>query len=435
MKMKLLSSQALLLASSLFAAATGAASAAQTDLPQSEVALIKRGEYLAHAGDCMACHTAKGGQPFAGGLPLPTPIGTLYSSNITPDKATGIGNYSYEDFDRAVRHGVAKVGYTLYPAMPYPSYAKVTPSDVKALYAYFMHGVPAVNAPRRDNDIPWPFSMRWPLAVWRSEFAPAVALEPSNDTAAGPQAMLARGQYLVEGLGHCGACHTARGTFMQEQALTDGGGLSFLGGGVVENWFAGNLRADKVDGLGQWTQADIVAFLKAGRNAHSAAFGGMRDVVTDSTQYLSDVDLTAMAVYLQSLAPAKPQKTALAYSDTTARGLHAGKVDTPGALLFLNNCAACHRTNGEGYAGVFPRLALSATVNAHDPTSLVNLVLHGASMPSTASAPSSFTMPGFADRLSDQQVADVVNFVRTSWGNQAPTVDARTVQKKRKSTE
>lgn len=203
-------------------------SAAETDL-------VKQGEYLARAGDCVACHTAKGGKPFAGGLPMETPIGVIYSTNITPDK-TGLGDYSFEDFDKAVRHGVAKNGSTLYPAMPYPSYARVSDSDMQALYAYFMKGVEPVAQENKDSDIPWPLSMRWPLAAWRWMFAPAVEEHPAQ-AAADP--VVSRGAYLVEGLGHCGACHTPRALTMQEKALSATDGNAFLSGSApLEGWIA-----------------------------------------------------------------------------------------------------------------------------------------------------------------------------------------------------
>lgn len=192
--------------------------------PQAQ--LIKQGEYLARVGDCAACHTAPKGKPFAGGLPIASPIGTIYSTNITPDKDTGIGNYSLEDFDKAVRHGIAKNGSTLYPAMPYTSYAKVRPADVKALYAYFMSGVQPVAQANKATDIPWPMSMRWPLSFWRKMFAPAVVA----DAASTDNDPISRGRYLVEGLGHCSACHTPRGVALQEKALTDDS-TAFLSGG------------------------------------------------------------------------------------------------------------------------------------------------------------------------------------------------------------
>lgn len=409
--------------------------------PSADDALIQRGAYLAKVGDCMACHTAQGGKPFAGGLPLPTPIGTIYSSNITPDKETGIGTYSYADFDRALRQGIAKSGDTLYPAMPYPSYAHVKPGDVQALYAYFMHGVAPVHQDAKASQIPWPLSMRWPLALWRRAFAPIPVTDTddggsnssSNNSSDAQQ--LARGRYLVEGLGHCGACHTPRGVAYQELALGDTGSGTFLSGGVVEHWLAQNLRGDPVDGLGAWHTDEIVSFLKSGRNAHSAAFGSMSEVVEDSTQYMSDADLQAVAAYLKSLTPVHAGGTALSYNDTTGKTLHGGNTSQPGALVFLNNCAACHRSDGKGYAGVFPALAQNTAVNAADPVSLIHLVLRGSSMPGTAAAPTIFTMPDFSHRLSDAQIADVVSFIRSAWGNHAGAVEADEVRKIRAATQ
>jgi len=413
--------------------ASSVASAVSADTAQ----LVKRGEYLARAADCIACHTAKGGQPFAGGLPLETPIGKIYSSNITPDKGTGIGDYTLADFDKAVRHGVAKSGDTLYPAMPYPSYAKVAPSDINALYAYFMQGVKPVSQANRAVDIPWPLSMRWPLATWRRLYAPAVVADDStmgmsvtNASGGAPADPLARGRYLVEGLGHCSACHTPRAVTMQEKSLTDDGS-TFLSGGLIDGFLAKNLRSDVNDGLGSWSQQDIVSFLKGGRNGHSAAFGGMAEVVQDSTQYMSDSDLTAIAIYLKSLKPVNPGQTELTYDDTVAKQLRAGTNQSNGAMVFVNNCAACHRSTGSGYTETFPALALSSTVNTQDPSSLIHIVLTGAEMPWTRAAPTHYAMPGFAHRLSDQDVADVLTFVRSSWGNKAPAVTAPMVAKGR----
>ncbi|VVE07363.1 Gluconate 2-dehydrogenase cytochrome c subunit [Pandoraea morbifera] len=407
-----------------------AVTAAGTQVPAAndpQAQLVKQGEYLARAADCAACHTAPKGKPFAGGLPIASPIGTIYSTNITPDKDTGIGNYSLEDFDKAVRHGVAKNGDTLYPAMPYTSYAKVRPADVKALYAYFMSGVQPVAQANKAADIPWPMSMRWPLSIWRKMFAPAVVA----DAASTDNDPISRGRYLVEGLGHCSACHTPRGFALQEKALTDDS-TAFLSGGVVDNFLAKNLRGDVTDGLGNWSEGDITAFLKGGRNDHSAAFGGMTDVVQHSTQYMNDDDLTAIAKYLKTLKPVDPNAKTLAYDDTVAKALRTGTDKSNGALTFLDNCAACHRSTGKGYTQTFPTLALSSTVNSADPTSLIHIVLRGGQMPWTKSAPTQYAMPGFDDRLTDQDVADVLTFVRSSWGNKAPAVTAAQVAKVRK---
>jgi mono/diheme cytochrome c family protein len=207
-----------------------------------------------------------------------------------------------------------------------------------------------------------------------------------------------------------------------------------MSGGVVDGWLANNLRGDAIDGLGSWTQRDIVAFLKSGRNAHSAAFGGMADVVEASTQYLSDADLNAIAVYLKSLSPAKEGSgnQALVYNPAAAQALRTGGDTSDGAMQFLNNCAACHRSTGKGYTETFPQLALGSTVNAADPTSLIHIVLKGYQMPGTSTAPTRYAMPGFDWRLTDNEVANVVTFVRTSWGNRASAVTAADVAKVRK---
>ena len=391
--------------------------------------LIKQGEYLARAGDCVACHTAKDGKPFAGGLPMETPIGTIYSTNITPDK-TGLGDYSFEDFDKAVRHGVAKNGSTLYPAMPYPSYASVTEPDMQALYAYFMHGVTPVAQENKASDIPWPLSMRWPLMGWRWLFAPAVA---DYQAAPGADAVVSRGAYLVEGLGHCGACHTPRALTMQEKSLNAGEGSTFLSGSApLEGWIAKSLRSDHKDGLGSWSEEQLVQFLKTGRSDRSAVFGGMSDVVTHSLQYMTDADLTAIARYLKSLPATDPNDRPHQYDKQVAQALWKGDDSQPGASVYIDNCAACHRTDGHGYTRVFPALAGNPVLQSQDPTSLIHIVLKGGTLPATHTAPSTFTMPGFAWRLSDQEVADVVSFIRSSWGNKGEPVKASTVADLRK---
>ena len=400
--------------------------AADVDQP----ALVKQGEYLARAGDCVACHTAKGGKPFAGGLAMETPIGVIYSTNITPDK-TGIGDYSFEDFDQAVRHGVAKNGSTLYPAMPFPSYARVSDADMQALYAYFMQGVAPVAQANKDSDIPWPLSMRWPLTAWRWMFAPKVEVQQPN---IGADPVVSRGAYLVEGLGHCGACHTPRALTMQEKALSANDGSSFLSGSApLEGWIAKSLRGDHKDGLGSWSEEQLVQFLKTGRSDRSAVFGGMSDVVVHSMQYMSQDDLTAIARYLKSLPANDPADQPHAYDKQVAEALWKGDDSKPGAAVYIDNCAACHRTDGHGYTRVFPALAGNPVLQSEDATSLIHIVLKGGTLPATHTAPSTFTMPAFAWRLSDQEVADVVNFIRTSWGNQGSKVKAGDVADLRKN--
>lgn len=425
-----LSQAALAAACAAALGAPPAASAATAAAPSADDALLKHGDYLARAGDCIACHTAKGGQPFAGGQKFDTPIGGVYSTNITPDRDTGIGKWTLEDFSNAVRGGVRPNGDTLYPAMPYPSYSNLSDDDVKALYAYFMHGVPAVHQQNRDEDIVWPLSMRWPLGIWRKLFAPA---PKPFDAAAYPDPVIAHGAYLVQGLGHCGACHTPRALTMQERGLSDAAGPDFLAGGApIDGWVPSSLRGEPRTGLGTWTPDDIVQFLKTGRNQHTESFGGMSDVVEHSTQYMTDADLDAMARYLKTLPPKVQSETPYVYNDQAAAALRAGNASSTGAKVYVDNCMACHRSNGAGYARAFPSLAGNPVVQTSDPTSLIHVILEGSTLPGTHAAPSSFTMPPLGWRLSDQEVADVATFVRSSWGNQGAPVSAGDVAKLRR---
>jgi alcohol dehydrogenase (quinone), cytochrome c subunit len=387
-----------------------------------DAAMVEKGRYLATAGDCAACHTVAGGQPFAGGLAMVSPIGIIYSSNITPDRDTGIGEYSLNDFDRALRHGISPSGKTLYPAMPYPSYARLRDEDVAALYIYFMHGVTPVHAANRATEIRWPLSMRWPLAIWRKLLAPdadrlAFTAIHYSDPA------VARGAYLVQGLGHCGSCHTPRALTLQEKALDESGTDYLAGGQVIDGWGAVNLRGNAADGLGGWARQDLADLLKNGHNRSHAVIGSaMSDVVVHSTQYLRDEDLDAMAAYLKSLPPARNDPSTFAMNPATAHALQAGINDSRGAELYVDNCAACHRTDGAGYPRVFPEIAGNSTVLSDDATSLIRLILAGSRSPATTGAPSRLGMPGFASRLSDREVAQLATFVRQSWGNNASPV-------------
>jgi alcohol dehydrogenase (quinone), cytochrome c subunit len=384
---------------------------------------LKQGQYLARLGDCAACHTAPGGQPFAGGLPIASPIGTIYSTNITPDPDTGIGKYSYGQFERAVRRGIDAEGHTLYPAMPYPSYAKVNDQDIQALYAYFMHGVQPVKQENRAEGIAWPLSMRWPLTYWRWLFAPKVT---PVQTAAMGDATLARGQYLVEGLGHCGACHTPRAFTLQEKALGPHDGSTYLSGGESDHWIAPSLRGELASGLGSVDEGDIATLLKSGRTERSAVFGGMADVVQHSTQYMNDEDLGAIAHFLKSL-PAAHEEQAVSYDQATHAALSSGNASAPGAQLYVDNCATCHRTDGHGYGQVFPALAGNPVLNGQNAGSAIRLVLHGGTMPSGRDAPTQFGMPAFRERLNNQQIAEVLTFARSSWGNRGSAVTAQQV--------
>ena len=396
---------------------------------QQTQAPTNKGEYLARAGDCVACHSAKGGKAFAGGLKMGTPMGAIYSTNITPDTETGIGNYSLEDFDRAVRSGVAKDGHHLYPAMPYPSYAKMTDNDLKALYTFFMKDVPAVRQPNKPNEIPWYLGPRWPLAIWNAVFAPRTGFTVRHDH----DAQWNRGAYLIEGLEHCGACHTPRGRAIQEKALDDGSS-AYLQGAELDAWSAPNLRGDKRTGLGGWSVEDIDAFLKSGHNDKGVAFGSMLDVVNNSTPYLTEDDTRAMAVFLKSL-PATADQAPFTYDDTTSKSSPSGDSQKPGAATYLGACAACHGADGKGQPPFMPPLAGNPAVLDSDAASLINLVLNGADPLVVKGVPDAYRMPQFRVQLSDAQIADVLSFVRGAWGNDAGAVSFDQVQKLRPVTD
>lgn len=385
-------------------------------------ALIEKGRYIAQASDCVACHTAPGGKPFAGGLAMQTPIGAIYSTNITPDKGAGIGGYDFADFERAVRHGVRKDGSPLYPAMPYVSYSVLTDGDVQALYAYFVSGVQPVAQQNHDSTIPWPTNMRWPLAWWQMLFGGQRSFTPPE----GATPEVARGAYLVEGAGHCGACHTPRGAAFQEKALKDGPAGEFLSGSELEGWFAKSLRHEDV-GLASWSQQEIADFLKTGRNARTAAFGSMAEVVQHSAQHLSDADTSAIAAYLAGRA-ARPghASSATKAEDVTTAKLYDSADHSPGALGYVARCAPCHRMNGQGTSRLFPALAGNAVVTTDNPSSLIQITLAGGAMAKTPADKTHPSMPELA-KLDDGAVADILSFVRSSWGNKAAPVAASDV--------
>jgi mono/diheme cytochrome c family protein len=388
--------------------------------------LVERGGYLAKLGDCAACHSADGRPPFAGGYRMSTPIGAIYSTNITPDPTYGIGRFSLADFDRALRFGVSR-GHTLYPAMPYVSYADLKPEDVEALYAFFKSGVAPAAVPNIETEIPFPLSMRWPLTVWRWVFAP----RPSPFEDGHLDRELASGAYFVQGLGHCGECHTPRGIAFQLKARLPVDGAAFLSGAVVENWYAPSLRSGGAGTLQDWDETDLEAFLTRGVNRHGIVFGSMNDVIVHSSQYLTAEDARATARYLMTLRDDKRGAAAFAYDSSTDRSLSAGDATRRGAMTYLDNCAACHRPDGRGYEGVFPPLAGNPAVEASNAASVVSVVLGGSSTPRTPATPAQFAMPSFGWRLSDEEVADVVTFVRTSWGNRADPIEEAEVHRLR----
>jgi mono/diheme cytochrome c family protein len=302
------------------------------------------GAYVQRLGDCVACHSTADGEPFAGGLKMGTPMGVIYSTNITPDPETGIGKYSLADFDNALRRGVAKDGHRLFPAMPYPSYAKLTDDDVRTLYGYFMLSVKPVHQQNLPTEISFPLNQRWLLALWNGMFLHDEPYRP----AANHDASWNRGAYLVQGLGHCGACHTERGMAFNEVAL-DERGDNYLGGALLDGWYASDLRGDETLGLGKWSAEDISRFLKLGHSAHATVYGSMLDAFNNSTQFMSDEDLAAIARYLKSLFARRAGTIAapVAYDDRTAKAFDAGDLSARGAALYLNQCSSCHGRDGQ----------------------------------------------------------------------------------------
>jgi mono/diheme cytochrome c family protein len=397
--------------------------------------LVTRGAYLAKAADCAGCHTAPPApgkpqpHPFAGGLPMGSPFGTIWSSNITPDPQHGIGRYSYEDFARALREGVAPGGKHLYPAMPYPSFSKISDGDMRALYAYFMHGVEPVAQAAPETHLPFPFSQRWALVFWNLAFRPTEPFTPDPKR----EAQWNRGAYLVQSLGHCGACHTPRGPAYNERGYTESS-RTYLTGGTNDHWYAPNLTGVSGAGLGRIAPDDIAAFLKTGHGAGLATFGSMVQVVEDSTQYLDDQDLLAIASYLKSLPANGNGGTYDARSraaQQSVAALRTGDDERPGAGLYQSACARCHKSDGAGEAFKYPRLAGNPAVLSEKPDSLVRMVLQGGNAPSTEHGPQPKKMPAFADKLTDTEIARVLTFVRSAWGNDASPVTTRDVRSMR----
>lgn len=389
------------------------------------------GEYVARAGNCVSCHSIPGAPALSGGLKMATPLGAIYSTNITPDKATGIGNYTLEEFDRAMRKGVAKDGHRLYPAMPYPSYAKMNPDDMKALYDFLMKGVPAANVPNKPSEISSPWNIRWPIAIWNVLFADDETYQAKADK----DAAWNRGAYLVQGLGHCGACHTPRGIAFNEKGYDETDG-DFLMGAPLDNWSASNLRQDVNTGLGRWTKEDIASFLKTGHNKFGIAFGTMTEVVNNSTQYMTDEDIGAMATYLMSIPGSREGKSnPYTPSPAAAEALTAGKYDAPGALVYAQQCMACHLATGAAQGEYLPSLAGNPVVVDPSAASLINIVLNGSQAVVIDGMPDAYRMPQYRVLLKDQEVADVVSFIRSSWGNAASKVTAEEVAAMRKATD
>jgi mono/diheme cytochrome c family protein len=375
---------------------------------------IKHGEYLARAGDCIACHTKPGDKLFAGGRPMPTPFGTLYSPNITSDPTHGIGGWSADEFYRMMHTGRSRDGTLLYPAMPFAAYTKVTRADSDAIFAY-LRSVPAVDRPNHPHELRFPYNNRHLLLGWRGlyfregEFKP----DPSQSVEWN------RGAYLIQGLGHCSMCHTAI------NLLGGSSPSKAYEGGLIpmQDWYAPSLTSDREAGLGGWSIEEIADLLQKGVSDRGAVYGPMAEVVFDSLQYLSDDDVRAMAVYLKSLPQHSGEGSAAASSPMSQA--ERERLFALGGKVYAAQCAVCHGEHGAGKLPHFPPLANNQSIQMASAVNPIRMVLNGGYAPGTAKNPMPYGMPPFAQLLSDEEVAAVVTYVRTAWGNHGTPVSEK----------
>ncbi len=375
---------------------------------------IQRGAYLARAGDCMACHTMRGGAAYAGGRALETPFGSVVAPNITPDAATGIGNWSADDFWNALHNGKAKDGRLLYPAFPYTNYTRVTRADSDALYAY-LRSIAPQRQQNPSHELRFPYNQQWALAAWRLLYFRPGVYQPDTQR----DANWNRGAYLVDGLGHCSACHSSRNSLGASEAGLSGGLIPQLG------WYAPSLTADNEAGLGSWDTAHIEQLLRTGVSPRATVFGPMAEVVARSLQHLSAPDVHAMAVYLKSL-PASPE-----VASSAPTGPEVERIIKAGKALYEHHCADCHGADGKGKEGVYPPLAGNRALTTREPVNAIRIVLNGGFAPGTAGNPRPYGMPPYGPVLQDAEVAEVVTYLRASWGNAASAVTPADVNRYR----
>ncbi|MBN9427013.1 MAG: cytochrome c [Burkholderiales bacterium] len=384
----------------------GSASGSELAARFTNPALIERGRYLAQAGNCMTCHTVRGGAPYAGGRPIDTPFGVVHSSNLTSDADTGLGRWSAGQFWRALHNGRSRDGRLLYPAFPYPNYTQVTREDSDAIYAY-LRSLPPVAQPNRPHALRFPYDTQAALAVWRALFFRPGVFQPQ----AGQSEQWNRGAYLVGGLGHCNACHAGRNLLGATGAALE------LGGGMIaaQSWYAPSLASPAEAGVGDWPADEIVQLLKTGQSPRGIVVGPMAEVVVRSTQHLSDADLQAMAAFLKSLPPSEPRRR-------PAAPPASGELMKRGAVLYERHCADCHGADGQGQPHAYPPLAGNRAVTLEPPANALRIVLHGGYAPATAANPRPFGMPPFAAQLADDEIAAVVSYIRAAWGNRGSEV-------------
>ncbi|MGH8182232.1 MAG: c-type cytochrome [Rhodanobacteraceae bacterium] len=393
----------------------------------SDATPIQRGHYLALAGDCVACHTAPGGKPYAGGLPVVTPIGSIISTNITPSKTTGIGNYTLQEFSNAVRKGIRADGKRLYPAMPYPAYAQLTNADVQALYAYFMHSVQPVDSKPPRTHLPFPFNIRLSMVVWDSLFVDHKPFAPDPDKSAEWN----RGAYLVRGLTHCATCHSPRNLMMAVEPS------HALAGASLGTWFAPNITPDPNSGIGNWSQQDLIDYLHSGEAPGKAqAAGPMAEAIDNSLRHLTPTDLAAVASYLKTV-PAQHDAAdtrsadawGAAYANLASirgKALPKSPDDMSGAQLYDAYCSTCHQARGQGsFHGGLPPLFHNTATGRSNPDNLVMVILDGIRWHTNGSG---IHMPGFASELSNRQVATLGNYVTQHFGNPSANVSVERVR-------
>jgi mono/diheme cytochrome c family protein len=374
---------------------------------------IAHGQALAVAGDCASCHTADPAKPFAGGKRIDTPFGAVYSPNLTPDRDTGIGAWSEADFRRALREGVSPTGSRYYPAFPYPYFTKLTRQDLAAIRAYLATLTPFRNSPPRP-ELYWPLNYRVVMRAWDSLFFRPGIFQPDQQKSAEWN----RGAYLVNGAGHCGACHTPKDVFGADRH-----GHAF-GGGLVQGWFAPRLDSAPRSGLKSWSVDDIVEYLASGRNRRSHADGLMAEVVVNSTSRMSDADVRAIAVYLKDLPAGAAEPNVLPPAPSQL---------SDGEKVYNSACVACHEADGSGAPQIYPPLPGNANLQSAIPDSTLRIILDGAQTVTTPRAPNAGSMPAYAEKLSDQEIADVATYIRNAWGNSASAVTPGQVEKARET--
>lgn len=401
----------------LLGAALGAAlsfllPAAAATIDKQDFNQVERGRYLAVASDCAACHTLPGsGHDFAGGRSIETPFGLLLAPNITPDPLTGIGAWTNDEFVNALTRGTGRHGERLYPAMPYTYYTKLSRDDALAIRAY-LNTVPAVPNAVKSNQLPFPLDIRTGLMVWDKLFFTPGAFKPDS----GKSAEWNRGAYLVEGPGHCGMCHTPKSFLGGDKTSKS------LEGYNLQGWFAPNITSDNRRGVGSWSVDQIAAYLKNGANDFTTGNGLMAETIHLSTSHMRDDDLKAIGVYLKDQHSQNGSANIAAPDQATMKA---------GAQIYADECSGCHTPNGKGVPGLFPSLNGTPMVQQNDPTTLIRVVLRGALSVATDRAPTGPEMPAFDWILEDGRVADVLTYIRNSWGNSAGAVDASTIKKQR----